>query len=259
MTALQRTAAASRRVIAIAATFSFSFYGGYNINLRTQALAAGWNGLDTVAATVTGIIGSHSVGTPALVINGAFPGSVNLTINSGAFVVGMGGSGIYVNSATLPQSGGPAISVSVPVSITNNGIIGGGGGAGSYNSTSGSPGGGGAGQEAGGGYNDGANFAKIQQGGNGGPNSAGGGPGSPGSNMPNNGTGLGAGGGGLGASGGRVSGSFTEPGDGPDGDQGFDANTYSQSTNGGFGGAAVLGAANVAWTNVGVIYGAVNS
>lgn len=121
-----------------------------NLNLQTWALANGWNG--TVAATITigsGVyIWSNLTGTPALTINGSWPGGLTL-VNNG-YIMGMGGDGgytggtgyVYVN----PQAGGPAISISTTsVSIQNNSYIAGGGGGGG-----GTWGGGGAGGGRGG-------------------------------------------------------------------------------------------------------------
>ena len=109
-----------------------------NANLRSLAVAAGWNQSTKVVATIgAGIyVSSNSTGTPALTVNGSFPGGVDL-VNNG-FIVGMGGNGgngVNLNVYTpyggsAGSSGGLALSVSTAVSITNNGTIGGGGGGG---------------------------------------------------------------------------------------------------------------------------------
>lgn len=109
-----------------------------NANLRTLAVNAGWNQSTKVVATISGgvYISSNSTGTPALTVNGSFPGGVEL-INNG-FIIGMGGNGgrgadnYYGNtSATAGSSGGLALSVSSAISINNgSGTIGGGGGGG---------------------------------------------------------------------------------------------------------------------------------
>lgn len=107
-----------------------------NANLRSLALAAGWDGLSKVVATISsGIyIDSNSTGTPALTVGGSFPGGVELTNNG--FIVGMGGAGGAGGSYTQPRTGGPglaagpALSVSSMVSINNQGTIAGGGGGG---------------------------------------------------------------------------------------------------------------------------------
>jgi hypothetical protein len=118
------------------------------LNLRTWALANGWNG--TSAATIT--IGSNvyiwsdNIATPGLTINGSWPAGITV-INNG-FVMGKGGkgaSGNQLNQTTAATAGGNAISLGVNVSITNNSYIGGGGGGGG-----GAIGGGGAGGGPGG-------------------------------------------------------------------------------------------------------------
>lgn len=109
-----------------------------NANLRDLAVAAGWDQTKKVKATInSGVyVSSSAVGTPALTINGSFPGGVEL-INNG-FIVGRGGNGgagaqvsgyTYV-APTAGSSGGLALSVASAVSITNNGTIAGGGGGG---------------------------------------------------------------------------------------------------------------------------------
>lgn len=107
-----------------------------NANLRSLAIAAGWDQNSKLIATInSGIyISSNSTGTPALTIYGSFPGGVDLTNNG--FIIGMGGAGgtsQTANMSTAPAaagSGGPALSVSSPVRFTNTGTIAGGGGGG---------------------------------------------------------------------------------------------------------------------------------
>jgi hypothetical protein len=152
--------------------FPFTINGGTNINLRTAALAAGWNGINKVIMTNTGIIAAASTGTNALTVNGSFPNGVTLINNnliSGAG--GAGGVGSYWPSYgtqfygavpsggsysldTTGGAGGPALSVSTELILYNNGTIqgGGGGGGGGYPGDywfGGSGGGGGAGIPAG--------------------------------------------------------------------------------------------------------------
>lgn len=120
-------------------TFSFTISSNQvNANLRSLAVAAGWNQSSAVIATInSGVyISSNSTGTPALTINGSFPGGVQL-VNNGV-IVGMGGnggagagiSGNFTLSAGSGSGGGGALSVSVGVTITNNNTIAGGGGGG---------------------------------------------------------------------------------------------------------------------------------
>jgi hypothetical protein len=110
-----------------------------NANLRTLAVNAGWNQSVKVVATIgSGIyISSNSTATPALTVNGSFPGGVEL-INNG-FIVARGGAGgrgsgrnsVSVNAAgTAGSAGGLALSVSSAITINNAGTIGGGGGGG---------------------------------------------------------------------------------------------------------------------------------
>lgn len=116
--------------------FSFNLSSGNNLDLRSQALAAGWNGTRPVAAYLPSgsIIGSTSASSYALTIQGSFPNGLTL-VNNG-YIVGAGGNGGstpygpygYSQNGT---SGGPALHVLTAVSITNNGTIGGGGGGGS--------------------------------------------------------------------------------------------------------------------------------
>jgi len=115
--------------------FSFTIAADQaNANLRSLAVAAGWNQSSSVSATInSGVyVYSTSTGTPALTINGSFPGGVTL-INSGV-IQGMGGAGgtggFAVANGTDGASGGLALSVSVAVSINNANTISGGGGGG---------------------------------------------------------------------------------------------------------------------------------
>lgn len=105
-----------------------------NANLRSLAVAAGWNQSTRVVATInSGVyISSNSTGTPALTINGAFPNGV--TLNNAGFIIGMGGAGGGGFNGYGPaypgDAGGLALSVSVATTINNTGTIGGGGGGG---------------------------------------------------------------------------------------------------------------------------------
>lgn len=110
-----------------------------NANLRTLAVNAGWNQSSKVVATIaSGVyVSANSTGTPALTVNGSFPGGVEL-VNNG-FIVGMGGAGgsgptsgpgLQVGAGTAGAGGGLALSVSSAISVTNNGTVAGGGGGG---------------------------------------------------------------------------------------------------------------------------------
>lgn len=143
-----------------------------NANLRSLAVSAGWNQSSKVIATINSGIYVYSTNTAnaGLTINGAFPGGVEL-VNNG-YIMGMGGSG----TVNVPTAGGPAISLGINCTITNNSYIGGGGGGGAtaqaigIAGNTGPGGGGGAGGGVGGGYSTGG---------------AGGGPGASGSNGTN--------------------------------------------------------------------------
>ena len=127
-----------------------------NANLRTLAVNAGWDQSTAVVATInSGVrMTSSAVGTPGLTINGAWPGGIEL-VNNGT-IVGRGGNGgaggrggtgpatIYDSTnGSAGSAGGLALTISVPVSIRNNGTIagggGGGGGGGGYASPAGTP------------------------------------------------------------------------------------------------------------------------
>lgn len=142
------------------------------LDLRTHALANGWDGTKRVLLTInSGIyLYSTSTSTPALTISGSFPQGVFI-VNNG-IIVGKGGNGgragdsAYYSSDTPDNSspglpGGNALSISTAVNITNNGTIAGGGGGGGggmsintvseyYNAWSGGAGGGGGGGGRGG-------------------------------------------------------------------------------------------------------------
>ena len=126
-----------------AAAFNFSptiAANTTNYNLKSAAIAAGWNQVLPLNATVTinsGVyVYSTSTGAYAFQTGVTFPaGSVLRLINNG-IILGMGGNGssarIYAttNLGTAPTTGGPALLVQQAITITNNGVIGGGGGGG---------------------------------------------------------------------------------------------------------------------------------
>ena len=131
MPILSTTGAASSRAYGLSGVNLFEFTissNQTNADLRTLALAAGWEGQARVVATLgSGVyISSNSTGTPALTVTGSFPNGVQL-INSG-YIVGMGGAGGNGSTQTGPgfdgSAGGLALSVSTSVSINNIGTIG---------------------------------------------------------------------------------------------------------------------------------------
>jgi hypothetical protein len=115
-----------------------------NINLRSAALSAGWNGTSKVVATINAgvVVFSTSTGSYAMTVNGSFPNGVDL-INNGT-ILGAGGAGGNVTSCSPNpgSSGGPALLVQSAVTINNGsgriagGGGGGGGGAGAFLCTS---------------------------------------------------------------------------------------------------------------------------
>lgn len=113
-------------------TFSFTISSHQDrANLRTLALNAGWNGSSAVQATLaSGVwIYSATTATPALTIDGSWPGGVTF-INNG-YVAGMGGNGGQgIIGGAASGGGGTALSLGSYVTIYNYGYIAGGGGGG---------------------------------------------------------------------------------------------------------------------------------
>ena len=125
-------------------TFSFSIVSNQDrANLRSLAVAAGWNQSVPVIATLNAGVYIYSTvdGTAALTIDGSWPGGVTL-VNNG-FIMGQGGQGggfyartpsgggAVVNTDNYLQSAGSnAINLGVSCTIQNNSYIGGGGGGG---------------------------------------------------------------------------------------------------------------------------------
>jgi hypothetical protein len=115
--------------------FNFSITSNLNnTNLRSLAVAAGWDENAPLLATVnSGVyISSNSTSTPALTVSGSFPGGVTLANNG--YIIGLGGNGgrggNERNAGTAGTAGGTAMLVSSPLSIINNQTIAGGGGGG---------------------------------------------------------------------------------------------------------------------------------
>ncbi len=105
-----------------------------NANLRSLAVAAGWDTTSPVAATLKAGVKCHSTssGGVGLTVNGSFPGGVSLLVEAtGMIYGGYGYAGDSTGSVSNPGGpGGTALNVSVPITITNNGTIAGGGGGG---------------------------------------------------------------------------------------------------------------------------------
>lgn len=222
-----------------------------NANLRSLALAAGWNGTSKVVATInSGVwVYSNSTGTPALTVSGSFPGGAEI-INNGN-IVGMGGAGGNgANTLSAGGAGGTALSVvSVTTAVRNNATIagggGGGGGSAGYNDCSSDP-------------KTGAVYCSFSGGGGGGggrsglTNSSGGlrGSGSYNGNAGAAGTSSGPGLGGLAWAGwrGGSGGAWGSAG----------AVGASGGASGGAGGAAVTGNSNITWLATGTRLGGIS-
>ena len=121
--------------------YSFSITSDkVNANLRSLAVADGWNQVDLLEVVInSGVyVYSNSTSTAAMTISGSFPAGV-LLINNG-YIIGMGGAGgkgrdgpywpSTTGSGTAGAPGGDSLSVSSNVTIVNNGTISGGGGGG---------------------------------------------------------------------------------------------------------------------------------
>lgn len=272
------------------------------LNLRTWALANGWNGSSAATITInSGVyIWSNNTAVAGLTINGSWPGGVTV-INNG-FIMGRGGNGGNNTSSTAGTqqaggAGGPAISLGVNCTITNNSTIGGGGGgggssipvnaggggggAGGGNGGNGSAGGaiGGAGGAIGAvganGVSVGAPPSAVRQSGAGGGRIFPGTGGAAGSGLPSafaRGGGAGGGGGGFffqiqgiqseGGAGGAAGAAGASTGGGAGGGGGWGASGGSGSATGGAGGAGgravALNGFTVTWTALGTRYGAVS-
>lgn len=104
-----------------------------DVNLRTSALSAGWNGTAPLYVTINSntFVYSTTTSAAAFTVSGSFPGGVYLT-NNGTIVGkgGDGGSGASYGTGSNGQAGGPGMNVSSNITITNNGRIAGGGGGG---------------------------------------------------------------------------------------------------------------------------------
>ena len=228
-----------------------------NANLRTLALAAGWDGATRPVATIAAGVYFYATdtATPALTINGSFPAGVSL-VNNG-LIYGRGGNagngGVGSGSGGSGASGGNALTASVAVSITNNGTISGGGGGG----------GGGGGVST---YDK----VVINVGGGGGGggrvNASGGTGGQQGSTTGGNGTAAtltaaGSGGGGgsfspyYGGSGGAGGNNAAS---GSSGSVGYGNNGIGSGGAGGAGGSAIVGNSNITWVSTGTRYGAIS-
>lgn len=150
-------------------TNAFIFQVSYStgaVDLRTQALSAGWDGTKKVIAVVptgriicpqtTGGYGAH--GNAGISVTGSFPGGVKLQIQPGASVGGSRGGnavqGVGAQNGGNGGSGGVGLYTAVALTVDNRGTIAGAGGAGAGGSGALKPdlsilqgGGGGGGQD----------------------------------------------------------------------------------------------------------------
>jgi hypothetical protein len=245
-----------------------------NYNMRSAAIAAGWNQVVPLqmGVTIAGgvVVGSTSTGAYAFDTGASYPSGSSLALINNGYIVGMGGSGAAGANAVgqgggiapgnAGGTGGPALYAQTALSVTNNGTIGGGGGGGGSGTSglgtsggSGHPGGAGGGGGGGAGYNPGP-------GGAGGAGSeSGDGPGSSGGAGSLTG---GGGGGGPGASvylpgGGGGAGGALGAGGGTGG--GYNDSVYNTVGGGGGGaGVAVNGNSNITWNATGTRLGAIS-
>jgi hypothetical protein len=113
-----------------------------NYNLKAAAIAAGWNQVLPLNATITinsGIyVYSTSTGAYAFQTGSTFPAGTTLSLINNGIILGMGGAagaGAQISSyggtvAPVGAAGGPALLAQQAITITNNGVIAGGGGGG---------------------------------------------------------------------------------------------------------------------------------
>lgn len=225
-----------------------------NYNLKTAAIAAGWDQAAPLSATVTinaGVsVGSSSTANPGFDTGLTFPAGSNLSLINNGSIVGRGGNGARTtgagsNNASYPElagdAGGLALKVQAAISITNNGTIGGGGGGGGGGGannpavSSGTAGGGGGGAGADPGYRNA-----------GGPY-GGGGPGNNVATLTTGAAGNSDSDGGTGGTGGNL---------GQAGGSGTSGNWHGGAA-GGAAGAAINGNSNISWVTTGTRLGAI--
>jgi hypothetical protein len=112
-------------------------------NLKSAAIAAGWNQTDTMFATVTinsGVyVYASSTGAYAFDTGSTFPTGTTLALINNGTIIGKGGNGGTAGyfllgsgfqSGSAGAAAGPALIARYAISITNNGAINGGGGGG---------------------------------------------------------------------------------------------------------------------------------
>jgi len=127
-----------------------------NANLRTVAVAQGWDENSPLSFAVASGVYAYSTSTSnaGLIVSGSYPNGLIITNNG--YIIGMGGVAGHPQGplSSPPQTsggnGGPALSFTsgIRVDIINqaSSFIAGGGGGGGYSGGNGGQGGGGAGQ-----------------------------------------------------------------------------------------------------------------
>lgn len=110
-----------------------------NYNLKSAAIAGGWNQTSALNATITingGVyVYSTSTGTYAFDTGSTFPAGTSLNLINNGIILGRGGDGgnggVNQNGqGGAGGAGGPAFIARYATNVTNNGTIGGGGGGG---------------------------------------------------------------------------------------------------------------------------------
>ena len=241
-----------------------------NFNVRTAAIAAGWDGIAPLKATVMVNAGvyvySTSTASPAFDTGTPFPSGSTITLINNGYIYGMGGAGATGGRSIFPSptaetpaagsSGGPALNAQAAITVVNIGVIaggggGGGGGGGAYRDSGGiveNCGGGGGG--GGKGYNGG----ELGSGGStgGGGYNVNGNAGTAGSKTANGtaGSGAASGGGEVGGDGGNGAALGATGSSGTAGTAGADGAAGSGSA-GGSPGNSVTGNSNITWTVTG--------
>ena len=244
-----------------------------NFNVRTAAIAAGWDGIAPLKATVMVNAGvyvySTSTASPAFDTGTPFPSGSTITLINNGYIYGMGGAGATGGRSIPPSpmaetpaagsSGGPALNAQAAITVVNIGVIagggGGGGGGGGASRDSGEPGwftSGGGGGGGGQGYNGGALGSGGSAGGGGTVAAANGNAGTAGSKTANGtaGSGGASGGGGVGGDGGNGAALGATGSSGTAGTAGADGAAGSGSA-GGSPGNSVTGNSNITWTVTG--------
>ncbi len=221
-----------------------------NYNLKAAAIAAGWDQVTPLLATVTvgaGIVLSATATSGYGFDTGAtFPAGTVLTLICQGYICGMGGAGGSggINGhgqGIVGLPGGAALRAQYAISIDALGgtIAGGGGGGGRGTGSSAAGGGGRSGRT----NSSGANPGTFSSGGNGA--SGGGGAGGSGGTTS------------VGGDGGFGAGYYGGGGGGGWGAAGGYGDTIAPSSAGGAGGAAVVGNSYITWINTGTRYGSI--